>query len=74
MIFFRLKGVFSLQKWSWIFMKAPEAPFSMPWKSQILQMLQCDMPLSNFAPQKFMIGLGGDPICSWMLLVYTLNI
>ena len=64
----------SSQKLSWIFVEAPEAPFVKSWKSQILKLLQCDIPLSDFVPQKFMKGLGGDPICSWRLLVPTLNI
>ena len=52
----------SSQKLSWIFVEAPEAPFVKSWKSQILKLLQCDIPLSDFVPQKFMKGLGGDPI------------
>ena len=72
--FSRLKGVLVYKSCLGFFIEAPEAPFVRPWKSQILEMLQCDIPLPDFVPQKFMKGLGGDPICSWMLLVHTLNI
>ena len=72
--FSRSKGVLVYKSCLGFLIEAPEAPFVKPWRSKILKMLQCDMPLSDFVPQKFMKGLGGDPICSWMLLVHTLNI
>ena len=72
--FSMLKGVLVYKSCLVFLIEAPEAPFVRPWKSQILEMLQCDIPLSDLVPQKFMKGLGGDPICSWMLLVHTLNV
>ena len=72
--FLRLKGVLVYKSCLGFFIEAPEAQFVRPWKSQILKLLQCDIPLSDFVPLKFMKDLGGDPICSWMLLEHTLNI
>ena len=58
--FSRLKVISVYKSCLGFLIEAPEAPICMPWKSQILQLLQCDIPLSDFVPQKFMKGLGGD--------------